>query len=349
MKSKIGSISLIVAAIALVVGMVGCQSTPAKTVAPANTAVSSNTAAPASSKLIGFIVNDMSISFVAGLATGVQARFAPEGFEVQTANGAMDSTTQINEIENYSAMGANVIIIIPVDPNSIADAITRAQAAGTKVLVLNSDTKVQDALMQTDRHGIGVETAQLAVNWIDKTFPNAADNSIEVAIFEARTNPQDSANSDGLEAIKTMSTKVNVVQIVDGVTSNAIAQTDAAAVLQAHPDVKVIICEGSEPPLGVNAYVTAPGSPVKDLSQFATFGGDFSAELAQDVKNSETNKTVLRGTVKFGADDLIGEIHDLALKMALGQTYPKVTNDPINGIDTTNVDKYLVPAATATP
>lgn len=66
-------------------------------------------------------------------------------------NASLDSSKQISQIENFAVMGADAIIVIPVDPDSLTDSIKYAQEQGTKVLVMNGDTKAYDCFMTSDR------------------------------------------------------------------------------------------------------------------------------------------------------------------------------------------------------
>jgi ABC-type sugar transport system substrate-binding protein len=98
---------------------------------------------------------------------------AKDGIETQIVSAALNSEMQIRQIENFAAMKAAALIIIPSDPRSIKDPILRAQNSGTKVLVLNSDTRAYDSIMHSDRFMIGKATAQLCDDWVARAFPDA--------------------------------------------------------------------------------------------------------------------------------------------------------------------------------
>jgi len=290
--------------------------------------------------LIGFCSVDTSSQFLADLTNATQANFAKDGIKMQIASAQLSSATQIAQIENYATMGAKVIILLPADPTSCADAIRRAQRAGTKVLVLNSDTGVYDSIMHSDRLAIGKSSAQLAAKWINETFPNAQPGSIEIALFENRDTPELSEHSDGMQEITKMTDKVKVVQVFGGLGTNAQGQEAAASLFQSYPNVKAIICTVSEVAIGANAYVMRQDSKVKNISEFGIFAADYTSEIMQHIKDSASDKSAYRGSVKFGGDDLPGDIYRLAKKMALGEDFPKEWVDPYIGIDRDNVDQY---------
>lgn len=306
------------------------QSAPSQTNAKSNDEI-----------LVGFCANDTTSQFIADLTNSVKEKFAQDGIELQIASAANDSATQISQIENFATMKANVIIIIPVDPTSCGDALRRAQNAGSKVLVLNSDTGAYDSIMHSDRYAIGKSTAQLAADWINETFADAAPGSVEIAIFENRDTPEMALNSDGLLEINNFTDKVTIVQTFGGMQTNTHGQESAAALFQTHPDVKAIVCAISEIALGANAYAMRPDSKVSNLSEFGVFAADFTPEIAKHIKDSTEDKSTYRGSVKFGGDDLPGDIYSLAKKMAMGEDYPKEWVDPYIGIDRNNIDQYL--------
>jgi ABC-type sugar transport system substrate-binding protein len=290
--------------------------------------------------LVGFCANDTGNEFITTLTNGVRDHFTKDGIETQIVNGAFNSETQIRQIENFAAMKANVVILIPVDPTSCKDAIVRAQAAGTKVLVLNSDTGAYDCIMHGDRFGIGKATAQLCADWVEKTFSNAKDSSVSVGIIEDRSNPEAAKDCDGMNEIGKLSTKIKVVQVLGGVQTESQSEDATSSMLMVHSDLKAILCFDGLQAIGVNAVVMRPHSPVADKSKFATFAADWSPEIYKNIVDSMSDKSVFRGSVKFGGDDLPGAIYALAKKMAIGEVFPKEQVDPYIGIDSRNVDKY---------
>ena len=96
--------------------------------------------------LVGFCALDTGNAFVAGLAEDTKSLLEADGAEVQIADASLDSSKQISQIENFAVMGADAIIVIPVDPDSLTDSIKYAQEQGAKVLVMNGIQKRMTAL-----------------------------------------------------------------------------------------------------------------------------------------------------------------------------------------------------------
>jgi ABC-type sugar transport system substrate-binding protein len=315
--------------------------TAAVTTAPASTAAASTAPAADKKKLVGYLVPDTQEPFLAWLTNTVKESFAKDGVDVQIADAHGDASTQISQIENFTAMKADAIIIMSVDPTSVADAIKKAQAAGVKVMTAGSDPGVYDAIMNTDQFADGQLIAQMASDWINETFPGAAKESIEVAIFESRDTPEASKRCDGMADITKINPATKVVKVVGGIKNSDASMAAAENLFQTNPNVKVILCYNNGGAIGVSSYVTRQGSPVKDLSKFGTFASDVSDESLQAVKASIENKSAFRGVVKFGSDDLPGDTYRLVSKMINGETYEKVNFDPLTAITPKNIGNYV--------
>lgn len=291
--------------------------------------------------LIGYTVPDTSESFLSDLTNSVKQKFEADGITVEIANAAGDSATQISQIENFATAGAKLVIVMAVDPTSVSDAIKRAQKSGTLVLSAGSNPGAYDALMATDQLEDGKLMAKMATDWINKTFPNAADHSVEVAILESRDTPEASARCDGMATIATQCSKAKIVNTVGGIKKNDQAQAAMENIMQTTPNVKVVLCYNSGGAIGVNEYAMRTGSRVKDPAKFAAFCSDTDPQSLQLLSTSGTNKTVVRGIVKFGSDDLAGDTYNLAKKMVMGESYNKDNPDPLTPITIENVAKFI--------
>lgn len=289
---------------------------------------------------VGYLMPDTSESFLSWLSNGVKEKFDADGVTVDIADAAGDSAKQIGQIENFAASKTDLIIVMAVDPTSVGDALTRAQQQGTKVMVAGSDTGVYDASMMTDQYDDGCQMAEMAVSWIDEVYPDAEAGSVEVAILESRDTPEASQRCDGMNTITELSDKVKVVQTVGGIKDNASAQSAMENIMQVNPDIKVVLCYNSGGGMGVNEFVMREGSGVSDPSQFAVFASDTDDASLSLVALSANDEAVLRGIIKFGSDDLIGDTYNLAKKMLSGEEYDVMNPDPLTKVTPENVAAF---------
>ena len=313
--------------------LIGCTNGTAASVSKTSTPTSGK-------KIVGYCVPDTTEPFLANLTNTVKKKFAVDGVDVQIADAHGDATTQLNQIQNFIAMKANLIIIMAVDPTSCSDAIKQAQVKGVKVLVAGGNTGVYDAIMHTDQLADGKMIAKMTADWISATFPGAAKESVDVAIFEERSTPEATLRSDGMKEIATLSPAAKIVKTVGSIKNIDTAQTAAENLFQTNPNVKAILCYNNGGSLGVSAYVSKPGSAVKDKTKFGTFGSDYSPESIQAVVDSATNASVFRGVVKFGSNDLPGDTYNLAKKIINAQSFDKENLDPLTAITPKNAAEF---------
>lgn len=314
----------------LVVLLAGCSTKSPSTSTPTST----------KKKTVGFCLPYTSNSFMAALSEGLKKGFADKGIDCQIASADGDSTKQINQVENFVSSKTDLVIIMAVNPSGITDTLKKARAAGTKVMAIGTDTGEYDLVMKTDEKNAGHLIAEEAAQWIAKTFPDAKDKSVNVAILENRDDPEASKRADGLKDIETLSTKAKIVKVVGtGVTTDA-GQKAAENLFQTNPDIQVILCNNSGMALGVNAYVMTQGSAVKDKSKFATFGADVDDNSIAAVKDSATDKSVLRGILQVGGslDDIIKLATSHGMQILNNEKYEKNDFAELTKITVDNVN-----------
>lgn len=307
----------------LLVLVTGCSSKSSSTSSNASTSSSSSTTTK--KKTVGICFPYTNNSFMAAFSDGIKKVFVAKGIDCQIASADGDSTKQINQVENFVSSKADLVIIMAVNPSGITDALKRARAAGTKVLAIGTDTGEYDIVMKTDEKNAGHLIAEEAAAWITKVYPDAKDKSVNVAILENRDDPEASKRADGLHDIEQLNPKAKIVKVVGtGVTTDA-AQKAAENLFQTNPDIKVVLCNNSGMGLGVDAYVMTPGSAVKDKAKFATFGADADEHSIAAVKDSATDKSVLRGILQVGGslDDIIKIATDHGMQILNNETYQK--------------------------
>jgi ribose transport system substrate-binding protein len=290
--------------------------------------------------LVGYCAPSTVEPFLANLTNEVQRLFAAEGIKVQIASAQGDAATQISQIENFVAMGANLIILMPVDPTSVGDAIRRAQAKGTKVMVSGADPGVYDAITWIDQFQNGSMMAEMAAEWIEKTFPSAAPGSVEIAIIEAKDTPPATDRSNGMKTITKLTNKVKVVAVQGDAKTEAAGVAVAENILQANPNVKMFLCYNSGGALGVNEFAMRPGSPIANKAQFAVFTSDVDPQSLKALRDSRDGKSVLRGIVQFGGASLPKRMHEVARMVLLGLTTEKRFTHTLTKVTLANADQF---------
>jgi ABC-type sugar transport system substrate-binding protein len=129
------------------------------------------------------------------------------------------------------------------------------------------------------------------------------------------------------------SSKVNVVQTVQAEMFQA-GQTAMQNVLTTNPNVKLVLAYAGDGGMGasqaiLDEYAKGAGiSVIDDLNKVAVFGVGMIGAEGPAVLDSATNKTVFRGTIRFGGD-LVGRTIEFAGKMLNGDII-KIIYDPLD-------------------
>lgn len=314
--------------------LAACASAPAQAPAAGTAAATAaaGDAAPAKAKRVGYAVPDASNPFLANLTKNVTDYFVKDGVEVLVADAQGDATKQVNQIENFTTMGVDVIIVMAIDPKGVTSVIEEAQKAGIKVMVAGGDTGSYDAIMHTDQHAMGAMIAQMACDFISKTYADAADGSVEVGIIENRDTPEATARSNGIATVETLCPKAKIAGVVGGAPTITVGATSAENLLTAHPNVKLILAYNDAQGLGATQTVAAMSSI--DPAAFAIYGADSTPDALAAIKSGNS---VFRGTVRFGSDNLALDTYNLVKKMVNGEEFPKETLDPLTPMTAANV------------
>jgi ABC-type sugar transport system substrate-binding protein len=205
--------------------------------------------------------------------------------------------------------------------------VQQAQKAGIKVIgVPPGDLEPFDAIMHTNQYEDGVKMAQMACDFINKTYPDAANQSVEVAIIGNDTGAEQmKLRADGMKTIANTCAKAKVVQFLD-LAEESITATAAAAenILTAHPNVKVFLVAGSAGAQGVAQTIKA--LPNVDVSKYGVFAGDMDPTMIETVKSCQDP---YKGLVAIGGENLDQTTYDLLKKILQGVEYPKITNDAL--------------------
>lgn len=280
-------------------------------------------------KKVCYLIPESGNAFLSGLTEGVKEKFAADSVEVLIYGAEGSATTQFNQIENCISQGVDgMIIMAALEPEGVAASVLEAKAAGIKVMGVPVDAMgPYDAIMHTDQYEIGTTMADMACDWINATYPDAADDSIEAAVIGTKGTEHIKKRSEGMETIDDCA-KVKLVQFVDvpeATISEAVSATEN--IFTANPDVKVILVVGDSGAQGV-AEAMAAYAP-DNLDEYAVFSGDVSPDTQELIPKCEAG--AYRGAVAIGGslDALIQSTYEIMKGMIGDGNYPAETLDPL--------------------
>ena len=88
-----------------------------------------------SAKLIGVCMQNMSSSISELEATALKEMFEPLGYDVQVASADDSVSNQTQQIQNFILMGAQMLVILPCEIETLEDVLLEDREAGIKVVI----------------------------------------------------------------------------------------------------------------------------------------------------------------------------------------------------------------------
>ncbi len=357
MKKSIFFFTAILILMSVLLGACGPQPTPTAETAAEEPAAASK------KEIIAVCLPSLDNPLMLGFQDAFKTAFGSE-YDVQVASADGNPNTQATQVENFTAMKVKFMFVMPAESTSLAPKLEAARQAGVRVLIAGGDPgsdKAYDGVMMMNQYLAGAYEAYMAKQWVDATYPDAADGSIETVLLESTLNTEAAARSAGMKMIAepylknsqgeyidaagkvvgeadrianpAYSSKVKVVQIVQAEMFQA-GQTAMQNVLTTNPNVKLVLAYAGDGGMGasqamIDEFAKGSGiSVIDDLNKVAVFGVGMIGPEGAAVLDSASNKTVFRGTIRFGGD-LVGRTLEYAGKMLNGDV-PGVIYDPLD-------------------
>jgi ribose transport system substrate-binding protein len=362
--------------IALMVLMSACTKAEPETAAPGPTTAPEATTAPQGKPIIAVCLPALDNPLMLAIQDTFVKGFGAD-YDVQVSSADGNANTQATQVENYTSMKVKLLVVMAVEATNLVPKLIDARQAGIQVLVIGGDPgnpDAYDSVMMMNQYLSGYYEAYMAKQWVDQTYPDAADGSVETAIFESTLNPEAVNRSNGIKMIAEQymknvngdyidadgnvvdqaqaapnpaySSKVKVVQTVQAEMFQA-GQTAMQNILTTNPKVKLVLAYAGDGGMGasqaiLDEYAKGSGtSVIEDLNKVAVFGVGMIGAEGPAVLDSATNKSVFRGTIRFGGD-LVGRTNEIVAKMLKGDV-TKVIYDPLDIV--TIIDGKLMSTA----
>lgn len=269
-------------------------------------------------KSIAFAQPDTSASVYPLLLKGAKSEASKRGYELLESHANHQLDNQINEINTWIGQKIGGMIVLPLDNNAMGPLIRKAHKNGVKFLDYSDK-----ALPGTDGWVIfnNLQGAALvgadAGRWVNRTLGGKA--KVALLTHEIQKTGRDRIHG-GLAALKKVAPRVQVVARQEGVLAAECLKV-TQSILQANPDVNVILCIADDGALGAErAFMQTHPSAVRQRQMY--IGGWDGAIPAM--------KKVLAGSVirSTGALDLVG----------IGAASVRATANAIEGKGSTRIN-----------
>lgn len=281
---------------------------------------------------VGFCPMDLSNNFFANIANSLDRYAKEKGVTAIITDGASDAGKQVAACENFISQGVDVIVVVPVDANSLKGVIAEAKEAG--IPVITHTTFYEDATinMNVDEFEMGHCNGSNCGQWMLDTF--GADAEVEYAILTQRSLEQTIGRENGIQAgIAEFMPNAKCVMTVDAHTTD-LGITAAEDILTAHPNVCAILGINDSGALG--AYETCVAQNV-DPDKFFIGGNDGVQQALELIKAG----TIYRGSVDLNPVGTGEMMIDYAIDLCNGIEVPAEYMVPVAAVNIDNAEQYL--------
>ena len=252
-------------------------------------------------------------------------------FKITIADGQANVNTQVSQVENFMTQQVDILFISPFEAAPLTPVVSRMYKAGIPVIELDRKTTGDDytAFVGGDNHAI----AKAAGEWAATTLmPDGG----EVAILEGL--PSSSPAIERLEGFKegiasNPKLKLVATQPVDWMEDKAV--TVFSAMLQAHPDIKLVYTSNDLAAAG--AYIAAKQAGKQE--QVKIIGTDGLPGPSGGIRSVADGQWAATFTYPTGAAEAL----ELAKKILIdcATEVPRNVIVPTQRIDQTNAkDMY---------
>jgi ribose transport system substrate-binding protein len=242
---------------------------------------SSSASKPTGNRLkIGFSQPDTSASIWAPLMAGAQQECQARGYQLLESHANSELDAQLSEIQTWIAEGVGAIVALPLDNNAIVPLIKQAHAKGVKFLDYSDN-----ALPGVDGWVIfdNLQGAKLVGNYAGQWVNQTLGGKAQVALLTHQVQLTGRQRVQGcLSAVQAIAPGAKVVAQHEGVLS---PDTFPAfqSMLQAHPDINLVICIADEGCAGVQQAFMATHPSADRIKDMFICGFDGSGPVIQAV------------------------------------------------------------------
>ena len=281
-----------------------------------------------SGKTIAFVSHDEAAGFPGALYEGIKEKAEGQGYSVAFTNAGMDSSAQIDQMNEIIAKKPAAIVLLPVEASALTPSVEKANKEGIPVLVTNRDIAGgKTAQVHSDERQAG----RLQGEFMAKNLRQGAK-----IVYFMGDSMQASARErwEGFkEACLDKRPDIEVVASADAGWNKTEAMKDMTLWLRVFPQIDAIVSGNDDMALGGIAAMKAAG---RFNSGILVTGVDAGDEAVKAVAAGDMSQTI-----KQDADQSADTIMSLIQKMIQGGQSAEDEKVPFIEITKSNVASFL--------
>ncbi len=329
------TLALLLAVAFTMVSMAGCSSsnnqTASSTAAVQSTDAAQSTDTASKGYRIGFTCNDLTNPTFADVATSLKKLGEKDNIQVTALDCTSNASKQITQVENFIQTGVDAIIIQSADATALKSALKTAKDKGIKVISWDDDLgDSDDVAWVLKNYDLGVIIGTAAAKWNNEKLGGKG----EVALLDYPSLPICVERTKGItDTIAKLTPNAKIV--AEASTLNAAqGMANTETILRAHPNVKVIVCDGDGDAIGAVQAAKAAG---KNTPDFGTFSADGTDQALAGMVAGDP----IRMTVSYGSGDMqASQLLDIVTKLLKGEKVDKVVYKTLTPVTMDNVKDF---------
>ncbi len=241
------------------------------------------------------------------------------GMEYDALSGELDPLKQVEQIENAVIQGYDMIFIIPITGEAVADACQRAMDEGVFVYCFINSAINCNVYRSVVPEVSGETCMTFAAEWALEHFPNAEPGSINTVIMGLDGTSHQLTIFDAIKATAAKYPELNVIEAISVTEDVQDGQAKAENILTMYPDTEIHlwVIAATSAAVGVNAAIMAENSGVDYKEDVCVVFTAVNEEVAGLLRASLTNDSVVRlasangGNINRNLDGMVEDMINL--------------------------------------
>jgi ribose transport system substrate-binding protein len=254
---------------------------------------------------------------IAVAITAAAKRRADElGYRFLSDDPRGDTATQIKDIENWITQGVDAIVVFPFDPSTMVALQKRAQEKGIKWITYSAEMKGSDGALLLSHETSGKIIADAVTQWIEQQNGKPVKALLLTASALTSVAPRWELPKAAIEKFP----NAKVVAEQDAL-DEAQGLKVTESVLQAHPDLNVIISMNDDSALGGLKAFQDAGKKKQDVF---IAGQDGNLRAIEELKKDGLYKA----TASLHPQEFGNAVTDVAARAIKGEGNTRVEVKP---------------------
>lgn len=283
---------------------------------------------------IGFAFYNLSNPVWAEVVSEAARYGKTKGMEVTYVDAGQDSAKQISQIENFIQSGMDAICILAIDVAAVEPIAKTAMDKGIYVLDYSRELKNCNITLSLDPIKTGKALANLAGKWITAKYgqnPTFKWGFLDIPTVEVGVQ-EGKAVEDEMDRLFPNNKRVanaSTLTVEEGMKN-----TDA--ILQANPDLRVILSLSAGGGVGGNESIKTAVSPAQ-YDDYGLFSIDATQEEVLNIIRGDPQK----GSISLGSGAMHGRLLiDYANDLRNGKKMEKMNYLPTIEVTKENAQKF---------